>query len=554
MNSFSFLKFFVSTTLVVVALSSIQNAHAIKAEQGTTGLVKCLEEKIERSRLVNPWDSTYNTIRRSKSKLYSAFPYSIVMAKSESDIKHALSCAAKFKVKVTARGGAHGNAGQSSMSGAIMIDLRQMNDVTVSDDHETVRVQAGATAGEAVYHTSKQTNGKKNLPVGQKPTVGMTGLTLGGGWGFFTRHAGLLCDQLVSLKMITTNGKSIVVSRDQNSDVFWASCGGGGGNVAIVTELTYKTLAVPSKVTMINYWQKQSVEVIDFYQNLSTKLSSNVTLNLEVSNGIPLKDEDSEHFIDAAHTTDQNRPGLEANEFYVEFVGIYLGPREALFADLKRAGMTESTPVRLSDFKSQKNAAVEVSATAAQLGLMGWGNDGKADALLDDYSDQHTYYAYKSYFLYEKLPREAIQLLMNFAAWSKRGTLVWEFQSLGGKSQDSAVERVPPTKTAFSHRNAQYGLLLKSNSRYAVDGMSLFGTMAQLWQELLPYVAGRSSYVNMMDYDIWHPQEAYYGIYNPNTNNVDMKNALRLEKLTRLFNSNGTLVTAQSAAPKLSNY
>jgi FAD/FMN-containing dehydrogenase len=127
-----------------------------------------------------------------------------------------------------------------------------MNAVKVSDDLDTVTVQTGATAGKVVYEVVSKSNHTRNVPVGQKPTVGMAGLTLGGGWGFASRQDGLLCDQLISVRMVLPGGEIVeATATNENSEIFWASCGGGGGNVGIATEFTMKTIKTPKRVTRV---------------------------------------------------------------------------------------------------------------------------------------------------------------------------------------------------------------------------------------------------------------------------------------------------------------
>ena len=134
-----------------------------------------------------------------------------------------------------------------------VIDVRGMNFINITikvhgrgpwrTPTATVVVGAGATAGQAQYVSYVETNHAAKdtkyelagvLGVGQKPSVGMSGLTLGGGFGFITRYAGLLCDQLKALTAIlpTTGKAERVTAHNKYADLFWASCGGGGGNVS----------------------------------------------------------------------------------------------------------------------------------------------------------------------------------------------------------------------------------------------------------------------------------------------------------------------------------
>lgn len=478
----------------------------------------------------------------TSSKLFESWPQAIVRVSSEEDIVAALACARYANVSVTARSGGHSNAGASSISGAVMIDVKGMNAVQVSDDWDTVVIGAGSTAGQAVYKVLLATNGTRNLPVGQKPTVGMAGLTLGGGWGFFSRYQGLLCDQVINLTMVLPDGKIITASKNENPDIFWASCGGGGGNVGIVTEFTMKTMKVPEVSTRIDFAANYTVDAVDFYQQISTKLSDKVTLNLEVTNG----DIDSLYSSDISLGRRDSaglRP-LPPGKLYIQLVGIYLGTAKELYKELENAGMSDKTPINLDMFK--KYGTAEMPVWQAQLDLMGWPNSGKKDDLIAAYLDQNTYYRYKSMFLFEKLPRAAIEILLESGTWqTDNSSLVWEFQSLGGTSENSAVARVSSTATAFTHRNAQYGLLLKSNAREAGIGASLNGRLYQAWASILPYVKGNAAYVNMIDFDLGNDGiQAYYGAYPPTASNGE-GNIERLQSIVASVNSDRLLTTIQ---------
>ena len=177
-----------------------------RAAEGGSGFGPCLES-VGDLEVVFPWSPAYGTLRRGSSQMWSTYPKAIVMPSSEDGIVAALACARQYGVKVTARSGGHGNAGQSLINGALNIHLSKLDNVTLSADLDTVVVQTGATAGKMVHDIVLASNGTRNSPVGQKPTVGMAGLTLGGGWGFFSRQNGLLCDQLISVRMVLPSGE-----------------------------------------------------------------------------------------------------------------------------------------------------------------------------------------------------------------------------------------------------------------------------------------------------------------------------------------------------------
>lgn len=220
---------------VIYVINSVllPNSKQNKKNVERSGIASCLDESKSQGlitgRITYPSDGEYEKARRTTSLLWSHWPVAILHAMNIEDIQEAFRCAKRFNTKVTARSGGHGNAGQSSLTGGLQINLRDMNSVSISRDNDIGIVQSGATVGEVVYHIWELSNGTRSLPVGQKPTVGMAGITLGGGFGFSSRIAGLLCDHLIAVTVVLPNGDILVASANENKDLFWASCGGGGG-------------------------------------------------------------------------------------------------------------------------------------------------------------------------------------------------------------------------------------------------------------------------------------------------------------------------------------
>lgn len=133
----------------------------------------------------------------------------------------------------------HGFAGHSQHD-QLVIDTSPLNTVEFAGGH--VRTGAGARNGAVSIQLSQY---GRILGGGTHESVGMAGVTLGGGFGYFTRLAGLLCDQLEGLSLVDANGHVLSVDQQSNPDLFWACKGAGGGSLGVVTELTYRTLEAP---------------------------------------------------------------------------------------------------------------------------------------------------------------------------------------------------------------------------------------------------------------------------------------------------------------------
>lgn len=139
------------------------------------------------------------------------------------------------------RSNRHSYEGFSIADNAVIIDISNIIFFELSSDKSTVKVGAG----NDIYTVYKKLwRDKLTIPMGSCPTVGITGLTLGGGIGFSSRLMGLAADNVIEFELITADGKLLTVNEQNYSDLFWACRGAGSGNFGVVTSLTFKTYPV----------------------------------------------------------------------------------------------------------------------------------------------------------------------------------------------------------------------------------------------------------------------------------------------------------------------
>jgi FAD/FMN-containing dehydrogenase len=169
-------------------------------------------------------------------------PQAIAYCVNASDVARCLAFARSHRLAFTARSGGHSYGGYSSSPGLI-IDVSQMNAVGLGTHSGLASVGAGAKLID-VYDTLGRH--QRLLPAGSCPTVGIAGLTLGGGAGVFARKFGLTCDNLRAVQMVTADSSIITASAQEHSSLLWASQGGGGGNFAIATNFEFSTHPMPS--------------------------------------------------------------------------------------------------------------------------------------------------------------------------------------------------------------------------------------------------------------------------------------------------------------------
>lgn len=192
--------------------------------------------------LVLPATAGYATDRLLyNSKFVDLHPQAIAYCASSDDVARCLNFVTSHGIDLAARSGGHSYAGYSSSSG-LVIDVSRMATITVDTQANTATVGAGAQLID-VYNAIGNAN--RLLPGGSCPTVGIAGLTLGGGIGVFGRRYGLTCDNLQSLDIVTADAKLVTADAQNNSDLLWASQGGGGGNFGVATSFQFAVHAMP---------------------------------------------------------------------------------------------------------------------------------------------------------------------------------------------------------------------------------------------------------------------------------------------------------------------
>lgn len=173
----------------------------------------------------------------------TVFPSTIVVAKVTADVINAVKWAAAKSQTVTARGGGHAYDGCSLIDGGLLIDVSTLRQIVIDDaGRSTVRIEAGAKIGS--INDDLLAKGLA-LPMGTCSTVGIAGLTLGGGHGLLAREHGLTMDRLDSAQVVIANGSLVNASETSHPELFWALRGGGAVGLGVVTAFRFR--AVPAR-------------------------------------------------------------------------------------------------------------------------------------------------------------------------------------------------------------------------------------------------------------------------------------------------------------------
>jgi FAD/FMN-containing dehydrogenase len=163
-------------------------------------------------------------------------PAIVARCAGPADVVTCVRFAREHDVLVSIRGGGHSVAGKSVCEGGLMIDLSAMKGIRVDPTRRTVRAEAGLTLGE--FDGETQTFGLATT-LGTVSKTGISGLTLGAGWGHLHGKYGLALDNVISLDVVTADGRLLTANSSENEELFWG-LRGSGGNLGIVTSLEYR--------------------------------------------------------------------------------------------------------------------------------------------------------------------------------------------------------------------------------------------------------------------------------------------------------------------------
>ncbi|MET8450150.1 FAD-binding oxidoreductase [Streptomyces sp. NPDC005209] len=289
MNDFSrrgLLKATAAAGAGAVVVPGITAVEAPSASAVSTGPEhgKCAPAELT-GRIVRPEDSGYTDARLGWDQLFSHYPLVIVFAQNTQDVVNALTWARQNDVAVRVRSGRHALEGWSNVDNGVVIDISELKSVDIDADARIARVGAGLNQEEAVTTLAKQNFA---VTTGTEGSVGLSGATLGGGFGFLTRWLGLACDSLVGAEIVVPSGtecaKAIQVDLHNHSDLLWALRGAGNGNFGIVTSLTYKLAPLKSVTYLQATWQgiDDLRAIFEAYQRTAPTTDARLGTQLEI--------------------------------------------------------------------------------------------------------------------------------------------------------------------------------------------------------------------------------------------------------------------------------
>ena len=431
--------------------------------------------------LVRPGDADYDTARLLFNPRFDGErPAGIAFCENPSDVAESLAFVRRFGVAVTPRSGGHSYAGLSGGPG-LVVDVTRMSSVT-DVGSGTARVGAGTRLVD--LYAGLDAHGV-TVPGGSCPTVGVAGLVLGGGIGVVSRAYGTLSDNLRSVQIVTPDGTVRDCDASQNSDLFWACRGGGGGNFGIATAFTFDTRPAEQMVLFFLNWPWSSASrVITAWQSWAPTAPDELGSNLH-----------------ALSDPNGDTPTVQVGGTYLGSLG---GAQQLISQLVDRIG---STPTG-SPFVSAHPHAMMIEAGCAQLTTaqchLPWQNPDGTLQRENEFAKSHIFTRALSPAAISAIIA-AVEQRQGYGGGGQGGVA---FDALGG-----AVNRIAPDATAFVHRD---GLFVGQFTTTWSQSATAKQTRAQqAWlrafhQTMAPYASGQA-YQNYLDPELTGWQQAYYG-------------------------------------------
>jgi FAD/FMN-containing dehydrogenase len=238
----------------------------------TASAIAALKQSL-RGVLLGPADGEYDAARKVWNGMIDKRPALIARCARAADVARCVGFAREHEVPLSVRGGGHNYAGKAVCDGGLMLDLSLMKGIEIDAARRTARAQAGLKLGEFDRETQKY---GLATTLGVATTTGISGLTLGGGYGWLAGKYGLACDNLMRAEVVTADGRITECSAQENGDLFWG-LRGAGANFGVVTELEY-TLHPVSSVLGGPIFHRLNEGALRFYDDLARSAPDELTV------------------------------------------------------------------------------------------------------------------------------------------------------------------------------------------------------------------------------------------------------------------------------------
>jgi FAD/FMN-containing dehydrogenase len=424
-------------------------------------------EKLQRKvkgKIVLPRDPNYDEIREIWNAMIDRRPAVIVQCAEDDDVPHAISFARESGLEISIRGAGHNIAGNALCNNGVMIDFSTMKSVRIDSEKRRAYVEPGATLGD--FDMAVQSHGLAT-PVGINSTTGIAGLTLGGGFGWLTRKYGMSVDNLVSVDVVTADGKKMRASENENADLFWA-IRGGGGNFGVVTQFEFKLHPVGPEILagLLVFPFEQAKQVLTQYREFVEWAPEELTVWVVLRQAPPLP-----FLPEEVH-------GKEVVVLPIFYAG-EVARSKKLIEPLRRFGDLHGEHIGAQPYTEWQKAFDPLLTPGARNYWKSHNFTELSDGALDSMIE-----------FTGKLPSPQCEIFIALIA--------------------GAANRVPADAMAYAHRDAKFVLNVHGRWDEAVDDHRCIAWARAFFEASAPY-ASAGAYVNFMTEDESDRVAAAYG-------------------------------------------
>jgi FAD/FMN-containing dehydrogenase len=380
------------------------NSQALQKESNLNTLSISQLRTDLNGRVITPVDAEYDQARTVFYGGIDRRPAVIIRVKDVDDVVRVVKLAHETGLPLAVRSGGHSVAGHSVAEGGIVLDLSNMRDLQIDVEKQTAWAEAGLTAGE--YTTAAAAHGLAT-GFGDTGSVGIGGLTLGGGVGYLVRKYGLTIDDLLAAEIVTADGQVLRVDAKSRPDLFWA-IRGGGGNFGVVTRFQFRLHKIDSVYGGMLFLPA-TAEVIASFMSLAEAAPEELSSIANVMPAPPMP------FL----------PPEQYGKLLIMAMMVYVG-----------------------DAKEGERAIAPFRALAAPIADMVKPMQ-YPEIYPPEQGDYHPVAASHTMFV-DRIDRSVAETILNHLQSSKAMMAVAQLRVLGG-----AMARIPVAATAFAHRKSK---------------------------------------------------------------------------------------------------
>ncbi|KAF5193341.1 Berberine bridge enzyme-like [Thalictrum thalictroides] len=403
-------------------------------------------------------------------------PELIITALHESHVQAAVICSRKYGLQLRIRSGGHDYEGLSYASDVpfVIVDLLNLQSISVDAKKGTAWVQAGATIGQ-LYHNIAVKSRTYGFPAGICPTVGVGGHFSGGGYGALLRKYGLAADNIVDARLVNVDGK-ILDRKSMGEDLFWAIRGGGGASFGVVLSYKINLVRVPPIVTVFTFnknLEEGATALVERWQYVADKLPQDLFIRIVIS---------------VANST--QRP--EERTVQASFQALFLGGVDKLIPIMEQ---------RFPELGLTRKNCTEMSWIQSVLYFAGFPINGSSEVLVDRTPlNPLDYFKAKSDYVTEPISETGLEGIWKMLLEENRPEVI--FSPYGGRMNEISESAIP-----FPHRvgniyKIQHLVFWQEKGLKA--SKEHIAWIRRLYRYLIPYVSKfpRSAYLNYRDLDL----------------------------------------------------